>query len=289
MGIRDWLKQFLGGDEEKAARAVPAAEAPSVPAAAPEDVLIDTLDEIPRAGFGRAQTAIAAFEALPAERWLDRPFTVGILKRLFIAFGPGREGVSETLALAQVALNRFSRMKSVAQTKGEKDPPLDWVEGLLLMRTGRFDAAIEKLAEGNRAMNFGEVEDWRGMLPTEGRDPLVRCAAQAAETLENLGNPDLRFWGGVACSLPVDKEAVIDPEELLMAAGDLILALHGAAAHAVTLDREERLAILTRADARYKALFDVLHPEADDCRRMMAAIERLFGVVHDRDRGEIRG
>ena len=256
----------------------------------PDEVLLDLLEQLPREGIRRWPAAAAAFDALPSDRLLDPVFSSRVLKDLFVAMATVDADVRQTLALSQIALIHFPAMRSAAasdlgRAPGARPVPIALVEGVLLMRSGQFDLAFERLALANLERAARAVADWSEKLPGEEvTDFVARSAALAAETLINLENPDLRFWGRTVMALPLNPHAVLDPEAVLMSAGDLVLELHRAAAVAVTYERPERSRILADADRHYEALFRAHHPQAEDCRRMMRRIEKMFGILPEEEK-----
>lgn len=251
----------------------------------PDEVLLDILETLPREGISRWPAAAATFDALPSDRLLDPAYSSRVLKDLFFAMATVDADVRKTLALSQIALIHFPAMRSavasdLGRAPGARPVPLALVEGVLLMRSGQFDLAFERLALANLERNARAVADWSEKLPGETvTDFVARAAALAAETLINLENPDLRFWGRTVMALPLNPRAVIDPEAVMMSAGDLVLEFHRAAAVAVTYERSERNRILADADRHYEALFRAHHPQAEDCRRMLRRIEKMFGIL----------
>lgn len=247
----------------------------------PVDVrLLEILDRLPAEGLSRWPAAVAAFEALPVQRLDDPEYSKRVLLALFSALSHVNAPVRQTMALAQIALNHFPRMEAALRKSDVHGlrALIPLAEGLFALRTGQFDRAFRLIAKANLERRISDA--WASGNGLESSpDFLVTAVALAAQTLIDLRNPDLRYWGAVAAALPEDPKAVLEPESFLMAVGDLVLEIHRAAAEAVTLDAKERLEILARADGRYELLFRRLHPEAEDCRRMFRRVEKMFGIL----------
>lgn len=228
---------------------------------------------------------MAAFEALPAERLDDPLYAKNLLRALFAALSHIDAPVRQTMALAQIALNHFPRMAAAVRESDAHGQRalLPLAEGILALRTGQFDLAFRLIARANLERRISDA--WaEGNALDAAPDYLVTAVSLAAQTLIDLKNPDLRYWGTVAEALPEDPKAVLEPESFLMAVGDLVLEIHRAAAQAVTLEAKERLDILAKADSRYELLFRRLHPQAEDCRRMFRRVEKMFGMLaEDKD------
>lgn len=250
-----------------------------------DERLLEILKRLPADGLQRWPAAVAAFEALPAERLDDPLYAKNLLRALFAALSHIDAPVRQTMALAQIALNHFPRMAAAVRESDAHGQRafLPLAEGILALRTGQFDLAFRLIARANLERRISDA--WaEGNVLEAAPDYLVTAVSLAAQTLIDLKNPDLRYWGTVAEALPEDPKAILEPESFLMAAGDLVLEIHRAAAEAVTLDAKERLEILGKADARYELLFRRLHPQAEDCRRMFRRVEKMFGILaEDKD------
>ena len=250
-----------------------------------DERLLEILKRLPADGLQRWPAAVAAFEALPAERLDDPLYAKNLLRALFAALSHIDAPVRQTMALAQIALNRFPRMAAAVRESDAHGQRafLPLAEGILALRTGQFDLAFRLIARANLERRISDA--WaEGNALEAAPDYLVTAVSLAAQTLIDLKNPDLRYWGTVAEALPEDPKAVLEPESFLMAVGDLVLEIHRAAAQAVTLEAKERLDILAKADSRYELLFRRLHPQAEDCRRMFRRVEKMFGMLaEDKD------
>lgn len=250
-----------------------------------DERLLEILKRLPADGLQRWPAAVAAFEALPAERLDDPLYAKNLLRALFAALSHIDAPVRQTMALAQIALNHFPRMAAAVRESDAHGQRalLPLAEGILALRTGQFDLAFRLIARANLERRISDA--WaEGSALDAAPDYLVTAVSLAAQTLIDLKNPDLRYWGTVAEALPEDPKAVLEPESFLMAVGDLVLEIHRAAAQAVTLEAKERLDILAKADSRYELLFRRLHPQAEDCRRMFRRVEKMFGMLaEDKD------
>lgn len=250
-----------------------------------DERLLEILKRLPADGLQRWPAAVAAFEALPAERLDDPLYAKNLLRALFAALSHIDAPVRQTMALAQIALNHFPRMAAAVRESDAHGQRalLPLAEGILALRTGQFDLAFRLIARANLERRISDA--WaEGNALEAAPDYLVTAVSLAAQTLIDLKNPDLRYWGTVAEALPEDPKAVLEPESFLMAVGDLVLEIHRAAAQAVTLEAKERLDILAKADSRYELLFRRLHPQAEDCRRMFRRVEKMFGMLaEDKD------
>lgn len=250
-----------------------------------DERLLEILKRLPADGLQRWPAAVAAFEALPAERLDDPLYAKNLLRALFAALSHIDAPVRQTMALAQIALNHFPRMAAAVRESDAHGQRalLPLAEGILALRTGQFDLAFRLIARANLERRISDA--WaEGNALDAAPDYLVTAVSLAAQTLIDLKNPDLRYWGTVAEALPEDPKAVLEPESFLMAVGDLVLEIHRAAAQAVTLEAKERLDILAKADSRYELLFRRLHPQAEDCRRMFRRVEKMFGMLaEDKD------
>lgn len=250
-----------------------------------DERLLEILKRLPADGLQRWPAAVAAFEALPAERLDDPLYAKNLLRALFAALSHIDAPVRQTMALAQIALNHFPRMAAAVRESDAHGQRalLPLAEGILALRTGQFDLAFRLIARANLERRISDA--WaEGNALDAAPDYLVTAVSLAAQTLIDLKNPDLRYWGTVAEALPEDPKAVLEPESFLMAVGDLMLEIHRAAAQAVTLEAKERLDILAKADSRYELLFRRLHPQAEDCRRMFRRVEKMFGMLaEDKD------
>ena len=250
-----------------------------------DERLLEILKRLPADGLQRWPAAVAAFEALPAERLDDPLYAKNLLRALFAALSHIDAPVRQTMALAQIALNHFPRMAAAVRESDAHGQRafLPLAEGILALRTGQFDLAFRLIARANLERRISD--SWaEGNALEAAPDYLVTAVSLAAQTLIDLKNPDLRYWGTVAEALPEDPKAVLEPESFLMAVGDLVLEIHRAAAQAVTLEAKERLDILAKADSRYELLFRRLHPQAEDCRRMFRRVEKMFGMLaEDKD------
>lgn len=250
-----------------------------------DERLLEILKRLPADGLQRWPAAVAAFEALPAERLDDPLYAKNLLRALFAALSHIDAPVRQTMALAQIALNHFSRMAAAVRESDAHGQRalLPLAEGILALRTGQFDLAFRLIARANLERRISDA--WaEGNALDVAPDYLVTAVSLAAQTLIDLKNPDLRYWGTVAEALPEDPKAVLEPESFLMTVGDLVLEIHRAAAQAVTLEAKERLDILAKADSRYELLFRRLHPQAEDCRRMFRRVEKMFGMLaEDKD------
>lgn len=250
-----------------------------------DERLLEILKRLPADGLQRWPAAVAAFEALPAERLDDPLYAKNLLRALFAALSHIDAPVRQTMALAQIALNHFPRMAAAVRESDAHGQRalLPLAEGILALRTGQFDLAFRLIARANLERRISDA--WaEGNALDAAPDYLVTAVSLAAQTLIDLRNPDLRYWGTVAEALPEDPKAVLEPESFLMAVGDLVLEIHRAAAQAVTLEAKERLDILAKADSRYELLFRRLHPQAEDCRRMFRRVEKMFGMLaEDKD------
>ena len=250
-----------------------------------DERLLEILKRLPADGLQRWPAAVAAFEALPAERLDDPLYAKNLLRALFAALSHIDAPVRQTMALAQIALNHFPRMAAAVRESDAHGQRafLPLAEGILALRTGQFDLAFRLIARANLERRISDA--WaEGNALEAAPDYLVTAVSLAAQTLIDLKNPDLRYWGTVAEALPEDPKAVLEPESFLMAVGDLVLEIHRAAAQAVTLEAKERLDILAKADSRYELLFGRLHPQAEDCRRMFRRVEKMFGMLaEDKD------
>lgn len=250
-----------------------------------DERLLEILKRLPADGLQRWPAAVAAFEALPAERLDDPLYAKNLLRTLFAALSHIDAPVRQTMALAQIALNHFPRMAAAVRESDAHGQRalLPLAEGILALRTGQFDLAFRLIARANLERRISDA--WaEGNALDAAPDYLVTAVSLAAQTLIDLKNPDLRYWGTVAEALPEDPKAVLEPESFLMAVGDLVLEIHRAAAQAVTLEAKERLDILAKADSRYELLFRRLHPQAEDCRRMFRRVEKMFGMLaEDKD------
>lgn len=273
-----WLKEKLKGPSADASRES-SLEQPV------DERLLEILEKLPADGLPRWPAAVAAFEALPAERLDDPLYAKNLLRALFAALSHINAPVRQTMALAQIALNHFARIAAAVRQSDAHGQRalLPLAEGLLALRTGQFDLAFRLIARANLERRISDA--WaEGNVLEAAPDYLVTAVSLAAQTLIDLKNPDLRYWGTVAEALPEDPKAILEPESFLMAAGGLVLEIHRAAAEAVTLDAKERLEILGKADARYELLFRRLHPQAEDCRRMFRRVEKMFGILaEDKD------
>ena len=250
-----------------------------------DERLLEILKRLPADGLQRWPAAVAAFEALPAERLDDPLYAKNLLRALFAALSHIDAPVRQTMALAQIALNHFPRLAAAVRESDAHGQRafLPLAEGILALRTGQFDLAFRLIARANLERRISDA--WaEGNALEAAPDYLVTAVSLAAQTLIDLKNPDLRYWGTVAEALPEDPKAVLEPESFLMAVGDLVLEIHRAAAQAVTLEAKERLDILAKADSRYELLFRRLHPQAEDCRRMFRRVEKMFGMLaEDKD------
>ena len=250
-----------------------------------DERLLEILKRLPADGLQRWPAAVAAFEALPAERLDDPLYAKNLLRALFAALSHIDAPVRQTMALAQIALNHFPRMAAAVRESDAHGQRalLPLAEGILALRTGQFDLAFRLIARANLERRISDAwAEWNAL--DAAPDYLVTAVSLAAQTLIDLKNPDLRYWGTVAEALPEDPKAVLEPESFLMAVGDLVLEIHRAAAQAVTLEAKERLDILAKADSRYELLFRRLHPQAEDCRRMFRRVEKMFGMLaEDKD------
>lgn len=250
-----------------------------------DERLLEILKRLPADGLQRWPAAVAAFEALPAERLDDPLYAKNLLRALFAALSHIDAPVRQTMALAQIALNHFPRMAAAVRESDAHGQRalLPLAEGILALRTGQFDLAFRLIARANLERRISDA--WaEGNALDAAPDYLVTAVSLVAQTLIDLKNPDLRYWGTVAEALPEDPKAVLEPESFLMAVGDLVLEIHRAAAQAVTLEAKERLDILAKADSRYELLFRRLHPQAEDCRRMFRRVEKMFGMLaEDKD------
>lgn len=250
-----------------------------------DERLLEILKRLPADGLQRWPAAVAAFEALPAERLDDPLYAKNLLRALFAALSHIDAPVRQTMALAQIALNHFPRMAAAVRESDAHGQRalLPLAEGILALRTGQFDLAFRLIARANLERRISDA--WaEGNALDAAPDYLVTAVSLAAQTLIDLKNPDLRYWGTVAEALPEDPKAVLEPESFLMAVGDLVLEIHRAAAQAVTLEAKDRLDILAKADSRYELLFRRLHPQAEDCRRMFRRVEKMFGMLaEDKD------
>lgn len=142
------------------------------------------------------------------------------------------------------------------------------------MRTGQFDVAIKRLGDANRELRASLVEDWSELLPSSRDGDMLPAAVElAADTLSQLDNPDLRFWTRVLLTIPGDELGVPHPDELLLAAGELALNLHRTAGLVNKPEPEERRKLLESADKHHRSLFNGLHPQAAECRRLFGRVD----------------
>lgn len=205
---------------------------------------------------------------------MDAAYARRLLRAMVEGFSQADADVQTTLAPAQVALNLLPTLRAAATAGGSVGAPFALIEGTLAMRTGQFDVAIKRLGDANRELRASLVEDWSELLPSSLDGDMLPAAVElAADTLSQLENPDLRFWTRVLLTVPGDELAVSHPDELLLAAGELALNLHRTAGLVNKPEPEERRKLLESADKHYRSLFNGLHPQAAECRRLFGRVD----------------
>lgn len=267
-----WFERLFAPPTTKAA----AAEKPTGPKEPAPERLIKLLLQLKRTGSTDWAPAANLFAQLDV-RDISDPVTVArilssIESLMLTTTGP----VKSSLGLAQVTLTRLPEMKKTLATARPVSgaPGLELLEGLLEMRTGRFDRAFPHLAEANRLQQVVEFEKTASVGAVS--DPLALSLSLAASTLGSLNNPDLRFWGDVLEALPIDMEAYLDPDAVLTSAGELIMEVYRAAAASLTCDATIKNHILTLAGSRATMLTATIHPDAERARAVVAKIESML-------------
>lgn len=267
-----WFERLFAPPAKKA---VVAEKTTTTKEPAPER-LIELLLQLKRTGSTDWAPAASLFAQLDA-RDLSDPVTVArILSAIESLMRTTTGSVKTSLGLAQVTLTRLPEMKTTLATARPVSgaPGLELLEGLLEMRTGRFDRAFPHLAEANRLQQV--VASEKPTTVGAVSDPLALALSLAASTLGGLTNPDLRFWSDVLEALPIDMDAYLDPDAVLTSAGELILEVYRAAAASLTCEATVKKHILTLAGSRATMLTATVHPDAERARAVVAKIESML-------------
>lgn len=260
-----WMAQFAPKDDSEAYAERTAETAPA------HEAVFTLLEDPARATPERARVLTAAIRAIAPEKCAEPAFARRLMRDFLSGFASHDAPVGVTIAPAQSALDLMPALRT---TLAGDAAPFALVEGVLAMRTGQFDLAFERIARTNAERDVGLTEDWSRFLPSSCReDVLPKAVDLAARTLAGLRNPDLRYWAKSFLAVPVGRPEVRNGDELLLAAGEIVLELHRAAGEVIRPEPAERRALLASVDAHYRAIFREFHPQAADARRMLSLLE----------------